>query len=135
MTARAVCAGSASRCLMTRTPRFALAVTLLVALFGTADAARAGWITVTNDTKQVIVVQETSGPLNRPVKGKCVKLQPGETYREYSLLGGTRNVVLFDAAAPNTPLSNDTMTWDKADAAFAVKSDGKKTALGPVEKK
>jgi hypothetical protein len=120
---------------MVRTPRFALAVALAVGLFGTADAAHAGWITITNDTKQVLVIQEMSGPLNRPVRGRCVKLQPGETYREYMLLGGTRNVVVYDATAPNTPLTADTMTWDKADAAFAVKSDGKKTSLGPAEKK
>jgi hypothetical protein len=120
---------------MLRTPRFALALALTLGLFGTANAARAGWITVTNDTKQTIVIQETSGPLNRPVKGKCVKLQPGETYREYSLLGGTRTVVIYDVAAPNTPLTADKLTWDKSDAAFAVKSDGKKTTLGPAEKK
>lgn len=120
---------------MFRTFRFPIALALALALFGTADAAQAGWITVSNDTKQVIVIQETSGPLNRPVKGKCVKLQPGETYREYSLLGGTRNVVLFDATAPNTPLASEKMTWDKTDAAFSVKTDGKKVSLGPVEKK
>lgn len=120
---------------MFRTFRFAVAVALTVVLFGTANVAQAGWITVTNDTKQVIVIQETSGPLNRPVKGKCVKLQPGETYREYSLLGGTRNVVLYDAAAPNTPLTTEKMTWDKIDAAFSVKTDGKKVSLGPTDKK
>lgn len=120
---------------MFRTFRFAIAIALAVVLFGTANAAQAGWITVTNDTKQVIVIQETSGPLNRPVKGKCVKLQPGETYREYSLLGGTRNVVLYDAAAPNTPLATEKMAWDKIDAAFSVKTDGKKVSLGPTDKK
>jgi hypothetical protein len=120
---------------MFRTTRFPLALVLLVCLFAPVNAANAGWITVTNDTKQVIVIQETGGPLNRPLKGKCVKLQPGETYREYSLLGGSRSVVIYDAAAPNTPLASDKMTWDKADAAFTVKSDGKKTTLGPTEKK
>lgn len=116
-------------------PRFAVALALAIGLFGTANVAHAGWITVTNDTKQVIVIQETSGPLNRPIRGKCVKLQPGETYREYSLLGGTRNVVIYDAAAPNTPLTADTMAWDKADVAFAVKTEGKKTTLAPADKK
>ena len=120
---------------MFHTTRFAVALALAFGLFGSANVAHAGWITVTNDTKQVIVIQETSGPLNRPVKGKCVKLQPGETYREYALLGGTRNVVIYDATAPNTPLTADTMSWDKADANFAIKSDGKKTTLGPADKK
>lgn len=120
---------------MFRITRISLALALLVSAFGPLNAAHAGWITVTNDTKQVLVIQETTGPLNRSAKGKCIKLQPGETYREYSLLGGTRSVVIFDAVAPNTPLSTDTMTWDKTDAAFALKADGKKVTLGPATKK
>lgn len=120
---------------MFRTYRLPLALALLVSAYGPLNAANAGWITITNDTKQVILVQEMSGPLNRPVKGKCIKLQPGETYREYSLLGGSRSVIIYDASAPNTPLSADTMTWDKTDAAFALKADGKKVTLGPATKK
>lgn len=104
-------------------------------LVGLGSTAHAGWITVTNDTRQTIVIQETSGPLNRPVKGKCVKLQPGESHREFSLLGGTRNVVIYDAAAPTNPLATETMAWDKNDTAFTVKTDGKKVSLGPAEKK
>lgn len=120
---------------MFRAFRLPLVLALLVSAFGPLNAANAGWITVTNDTKQVIMIQETTGPLNRAVKGKCIKLQPGETYREYSLLGGSRSVVIYDAAAPNTPLTSDTMTWDKTDAAFALKTDGKKVTLGPTTKK
>jgi len=120
---------------MTHIIRLPFALLLAAGLFGTADAARGGWITVTNDTKQVIVIQETSGPLNRPVRGKCIKLQPGETHREFSLMSGTRTVVVYDATAPNAPLAADKMAWDKADVAFAVKSDGKKVTLGPAEKK
>lgn len=111
------------------------AAAVFVTLFATAPAAHAGWITVTNDTKQTIVIQETSGPLNRPVRGKCIKLQPGESHREFSLLGGTRNVVIYNADAPTTPLATDTMAWDKNDTAFTVKADGKKVSLGPAEKK
>ena len=102
-------------------------------LFGTSSVAHAGWITITNDTNQVIIIQETAGPLNRPVRGKCIKLQPGETHKEYQLLGGTRNVVISDSS--DNPLTADKLTWEKADAAFSVKADGKKVALGPVEKK
>ena len=116
-----------------RTPLIAAAV--LFGLLGVPAVAHAGWITITNDTKQTLVIQETAGPLNRPVKGKCVKLQPGETYREFSLLGGTRTVVIYDADAPNTPLATEKMMWDKADTAFTMKADGKKVNLGPAEKK
>lgn len=105
------------------------AVAAVCGLLGMASAAQGGWITIKNETKQVIVVQETGGPLNRPIRGKCVKLQPGETYREYQLLSGTKNVQIYDADAPTTTLVHERMAWDKEDAAFAVKADGKKVAL------
>jgi hypothetical protein len=106
---------------------------LAAALLGVPAVASAGWITITNDTKQEIVIQETAGPQNRPVRGKCVKLQPGETHKEYQLFGGTRNVLISDGN--NNALTADTLTWEKADAAFSVKADGKKVVLGVVEKK
>jgi hypothetical protein len=111
------------------------ALVLAGGLFGTASAAQGGWVTIKNDTKKVIVVQETGGPLNRPIRGKSVKLQPGETYREYHLLSGTKNVVLYDADAPNAPLSQSKMTWEKSDAAFAVQTDGKQVTLAAVSEK
>lgn len=114
---------------MIRLHNILLIVTAVFGLFGTASAAQGGWVTITNNTKQVIVIQETGGPLNRPIRGKLVKLQPGETYREYQLMAGTKNVQVYDAATPNTPLLQDKLTWDKADAAFAVKADGKKVSL------
>jgi hypothetical protein len=103
-------------------------------LAGASGSAQAGWITVTNDTQQVIVIHEKTGPANA-ARGKCVKLQPGETYREYSLRGGSRTVTLYDAEAPTTPLTTGTMTWEKTDTAFTVKADGKKVSVGPVERK
>jgi hypothetical protein len=107
-----------------------------VGLFGPASAAQGGWVTITNDTKQVLVIQETGGPLNRPIRGKAIKLQPGETYREYQILGGSRNIVIAEAGVPNAPLAQEKLTWDKSDAAFSVKTDGKKIVLtGGAEKK
>lgn len=120
---------------MPRLIHFLLVVAAVLGLFGPASAAQGGWVTIKNDTKQTIVIQEV-GPLNRPVRGKAVKLQPGETHREYHLLGGTKSVVISDAAAPNAPLHTDKITWEKADAAFAVKADGKKVTLASgTEKK
>ena len=108
-------------------------VAAVFGLLGSAAPAHAGWLTVTNDTKQVIVIQETGGPLNRPIRGKVVKLQPGETYREFHLLSGTKSVTVYDADALTAPLATAKMTWEKDDAAFAVKADGKKVSL--TEKK
>ncbi len=124
------------RCRMAHIPRFLLvgSVPLLLAM---ASPANAAWITIKNTTKQTIILQETGGPLNRPIKGKSIKLQPGEVYREFQLLGGCRNVTIYDSDAPNTPLAIDKFTWDTDDAALEVKPDGKKVQLASatVQKK
>ena len=101
----------------------------LAAMLAAVAPARAGWITVKNDTKQVILIQEVGGPLNRPIRGKCIKLQPGETYREYQLLAGSKNIVLFDLDAPSAPLAQDKLTWVKDDATFTITPDGKSIRL------
>lgn len=106
----------------------------IMAGFG-ADSAKAGWITVKNDTKQVIVIQEVGGPLNRPIRGKCIKLQPGETYREFQLLAGSKNVVIYDSEAPTVPLVQDKLTWVKDDAKFEIQPDGATVKLVGGEEK
>ncbi len=100
-----------------------------------AEVATAGWITVKNDTKQVIVIKEVGGPLNRPIRGKCIKLQPGETYREFQLLAGSKNVVIYDSEAPNVPLIQDKLTWVKDDAKFEIQPDGATVKLVVAEDK
>lgn len=95
----------------------------------TAGPALAGWVTVKNETKQILVIQEVGGPLNRPIRGKCIKLQPGETYREFQLLAGSKNIAIYDSVTPTTPLIQDKLTWAKDDASFAVKVDGKTIKL------
>jgi hypothetical protein len=111
-----------------------LLLTAIVAGLG-AEAAKAGWITVKNDTKQVIVIQEVGGPLNRPIRGKCIKLQPGETYREFQLLAGSKNVVIYDSEVPNVPLIQDKLTWVKDDAKFEIQPDGATVKLVVGEEK
>jgi hypothetical protein len=98
---------------------------VLIALFGWCGTAQAGWLVITNDTKQTLVIQETAGPLNRPVRGKCVKLKPGETYREFQLLPGVRTVVLYDAAQPCVPLLTDKLTWGRNDSTVAIETNPK----------
>jgi len=109
---------------------FQFRIALIVfAGFGYANPVRAGWIAVKNDTKQVIVIQEVGGPLNRPIRGKCIKLQPGETYREFQLLAGCKNIVIYDSDAPNAPPIQDQLNWVKDDASYAIKPDGKTMKL------
>ena len=126
---------SKPRCRMAHLLRIPLVLFAVVTL--SAAPATAAWITIKNSTKQTILIQETGGPLNRPIKGKCIKLQPGEVYREFQLLGGCRNVTIYDSEAPNTPLAVEKFTWETDDTALELKPDGKKVQLAttPVVKK
>lgn len=100
----------------------------VIGVFGGARPASAGWLTIKNETKHVVVIQETGGPFNRPLRGKAVKLQPGETYREFQLLPGEKTVIVTDAdgAAKSAP---ERLTWQKDDAPFALKSEGSQFKL------
>ena len=99
------------------------AVLAVLGLFAGASSVSAGWLTIKNDTKHVVLIQETGGPFNRPIRGKVVKLQPGETYREFQLLPGEKTVIVtdIDGVARSAP---DRLTWQKEDAPFTLKSDG-----------
>lgn len=116
---------------MSRTHRLVAILLAAATLLAGTASARAGWITIKNDTKQVIVIQETGGPLNRPIRGKSVKLQPGETYREYQLGVGEKKIVISAAETPGTVLAQDKLAWPKEGAAFAVKADGKSMTVSP----
>ena len=120
---------------MSRLTRTLLPAALAVfGLFGAASPASAGWLTIKNDTKHVILIQET-GPLNRPIRGKSVKLQPGETFREFHLLPGEKTVILSDAEGQAKATAADRVTWQKDDAPFAVKSEGPAFKLVSATKK
>lgn len=96
----------------------------VLGLFGGASPASAGWLTIKNDTKHVVLIQEIGGPLNRPLQGRTVKLQPGETYREFQLLPGEKTVVVTNADGHGKASAPDRLTWQKDDAPFALKSEG-----------
>ncbi len=101
----------------------------LIALLGCCAPVWAGWLIVTNDTKHTLVVQETAGPQNRPVRGKCLKLKPGETYREFQLVPGVRNVVVYNAAAPQAALVTTKLTWGAKDSHVVFESQPKGIVL------
>lgn len=120
---------------MFRLTRTLPALLAVLGLFGGASQASAGWLTIKNDTKHVILIQETGGPLNRPIRGKFVKLQPGETFREFQLLPGERTVILSDADGKAKAASvTDRLTWQKDDAPFVVKDDGPTLKLVSAKK-
>ena len=86
-------------------------------LFITPDVF-AGWVIIKNETKQAVVVVEIAGTPARPIQGKPVKLQPGETYREFQAGAGTKTFAIYDATKLNAPIAQQAVTWPAEDSTF-----------------
>jgi hypothetical protein len=76
-----------------------------------------------------LVVVEIAGTPNRPIQGKPVKIQPGETYREFQPGAGQKTFAIYDAAKLNAPLAQQTIAWRAEDTTFSILSDVKGTKL------
>jgi hypothetical protein len=70
-------------------------VTIMLVMLVLQTQASAGWLTVKNDTKSTIILEEvTEGPIVK--RGKTIRLLPGEVYREFSLNPGEKKVHIYD---------------------------------------
>lgn len=105
-----------------------IAVVFTLASFG-ALPARAGWITIRNDTKQTLVVQDVTTVNGKVRAGKSIKLLPGESVREYRSTPGSKSIVVYDPALPKSPLLRSKIEWDKGDATFSLSPEKKSIAL------
>ena len=116
------------------TVKYSAAILVCVVI---SASAQAGWITLTNDTDHVVVIQETTGPLNKPVRGKSIKLQPGETYKEFQLLAGRRSVIVTTPMNKKVVSAVATLNWGSADSPFQLVESGQtmKFQLANLEKK
>lgn len=94
----------------------------------------AGWIIIKNETKQALVVVEIAGTPNRPIQGKPVKLQPGETYREFQATAGAKTFAIYDAAKLNAPLAQQAIAWPAEDSTFGIRGDAKVVKLVAADK-
>jgi hypothetical protein len=105
---------------------------MIIASLG-ASQARAGWITIRNDTKQTLVVQEVKTVNGKTKAGKSIKLLPGEAVREYRSNPGTKSIVVYDPAQPQSPLLRSKIDWGKDDSTFSLSPEMKSIALAAVE--
>lgn len=95
---------------------------LLLACVGfalTPGAATAGWITISNDTNQTLVVQESVTVNGQVRKCKPLKLAPGETIREFRQTGGTKTLTVSETGLLGKQLFSGDLTW-KDDTAFSI---------------
>ena len=112
-------------------------ITVLLACLAVSSSAHAGWITLTNETDHVVIIQETTGPLNNPIRGKSIKLQPGETYKEFQLLAGRRAVLVSVPKSATVVAAVVTLNWGTSDAPFQLVASGQtlKFETASTEKK
>ncbi len=105
-----------------------LAILLLSPAVGTA-----GWITISNDTKQTVVVQETITIHGQTRRCKPIKLAPGEVLREFQPSGGSKKLTVYDNGLLARQLYSGTVTW-KDDTSYTIHKDADKYLLSDTAK-
>ncbi len=101
---------------------------LFVGLLLTPGFASAGWITISNDTNQTLVVQESVTVNGQVRKCKPLKLAPGETIREFRQTGGTKSLTVTETGLFGKQLFTGDLTW-KDDTAFSIHKDTDKVKV------
>jgi hypothetical protein len=100
-----------------------LAVAVTVTLAAPSSAA---WVSVTNATDKVVVIQEARLVNGKLVKGKAYSLSPGEVLKEFQTGPGERTVLVAEKGAAPVKVK---LSWGKDDTAFQVTKDGTELKL------
>ncbi|MGL4421308.1 MAG: hypothetical protein ACRCZF_11625 [Gemmataceae bacterium] len=109
-------------------------VLLILVLLTDAAAARAGWITIQNDTTEPIIVQEICVVNQKTRYGKPVKLLPGEKLREYQAAPGTKTFQLLEPGILiNKVIGKTEITWQAADEPFRIQKDATQTKIASAK--
>ena len=96
-------------------------VAIALGLITCSGVANAGWLTVKNETKRTIVIEEvTEGLLLK--RGKTVRLLPGEVYREFRATPVEKTVQIFDPTLGVKPVYTGTFTWKQLDVTLRVEA-------------
>lgn len=107
-----------------------LAIAVLVLGF-TSSPASAGWLTVKNEMKVAVLLQDVpDSPTAK--RGKPVRLLPGEVYREYHAAAGEKQLQILDAKSPTTVLCDVKVKWPVEDVTLRVRTVGTETKLEPA---
>lgn len=109
---------------------FALAALAALACVASADA---GWVTIKNDTNKTVVVQEVVTVNGKQVRGRPVKLNAGESFREFQNTAGIKNYEIYDAANPNaSPLWSNKLDCKNDKQSFSVGMANNRVTVTPV---
>jgi hypothetical protein len=106
-------------------------VAVLLTVARSAPAADAGWVTIQNDTNQVVVVQTTVTTNNSPRRGRPVRLLPGEHVREFHPTPSVQ-VEVFDGQPQDRSLYCGTLTLRPDPQTFLVAAAGRGVTVTPA---
>lgn len=90
--------------------------------------ATAGWIAISNDTNQTVVVQESITVNGQVRRCKPIKLAPGEVLREFQPSGGTKKLAIHESGLFGKQLFTGDLTW-KEDTAFSIHKETDKVKV------
>ena len=90
--------------------------------------ATAGWIAISNDTNQTVVVQESITVNGQVRRCKPIKLAPGEVLREFQPTGGTKKLAILESGLFGKQLFTGDLTW-KEDTAFSIHKETDKVKV------
>jgi hypothetical protein len=86
-------------------------------------AAEAGWLSVRNDTRGTLVVQEIVVVNNQARRGPQRQLFAGEIAVESVTGAGVKRFIVFDPKQPNVILLNEDVKYTGADQVFSIQVD------------
>ena len=116
-----------------RSPLFASLALMAVTLLG-AQSAAASWITIRNDTKQTVVVQETRVVNGQVKRCKPVTLLPGEAVREFLSGPRVKKVDVLDGHNPKRSLWSGILHCKDESQAFSITDSEGTVTVRPVVK-
>ena len=111
---------------------FLAALAASVFVFAGASSAAASWITIKNDTKHSVVVQETMTVNGQVKRCKPVNLLPGETHREFIAGPTVKKLDVFDAQNPNRSLWSGSLHCKDESQTFSIVGSGETVTVRPV---
>jgi hypothetical protein len=114
-----------------RSSLFATIAATTVVVVG-ANVARASWITIRNDTKQAVVVQEVLVVNGQAKRCKPVNLLPGETVREFVTGRTVKKIDVFDAHNQKRSLWSGKLSCKDESQTFAIVGSGGTVSVKPV---
>lgn len=116
---------------LTALTRFLTPFVVSVAMMGWTGAAEAGWLTIKNNTRQPIVVQEITAVNGKIKRGKPISLLPGETVREFIPGPTTKSIDIFDPQKPGQTLWTGKLNCPEETQTYSVSGMDGRVAVRP----